>query len=168
MKRIFLSFVLLLVGCSSATNQHHSAQDATESFYKSYLSVFGSDETRPYPADELRKYVSADTIARINTIQEISEQELIESDYFTYTQDYSREWIPALRVGNARSFLNGEVVQVIEGAGNGRSIHLEVFLRREDDAWKIYRVRDITNNHEHPIFNAGAITPAKAASDSAL
>ncbi|WP_340672916.1 DUF3828 domain-containing protein [Enterobacter roggenkampii] len=109
------------LGCSSAANQERSAQDATESFYKSYLSVFGSDETRPYPADELRKYVSADTIARINAIQEISEQELIESDYFTYTQDYSREWIPALRVENARPFLNGEVVHVIEGAGNGRS-----------------------------------------------
>ncbi len=41
---------------------------------------------RPYPADELRKYVSADTIARIGAIQEIPEQELIESDYFTYTR----------------------------------------------------------------------------------
>ena len=168
MKRIFLSFVMLLVGCSSAARQDQSAQDATESFYKSYLSAFGSDEARPYPADALRKYVSADTIARISTIQEISEQELIESDYFTYTQDYSREWIPALRVGNARPFLNGEVVQVIEGAGDGRSIHLEVFLRREDDAWKIYRVRDLTNNHEHPIFNAGAIAQAKVAAESGL
>lgn len=168
MKRIFLSFVMLLAGCSSAANRDQSAQDATESFYKSYLFAFGSDEVRPYPADELRKYVSADTLTRINAIQEISEQELIESDYFTYTQDYSREWIPALRVGNARPFLNGEVVQVTEGAGNVRSIHLEVFLRREGDAWKIYRVRDITNNYEHPIFNAGAITRAKAAAESAL
>jgi len=168
MKRIFLSVVMLLAGCSSAANQDQSAQEATKSFYKSYLCAFGSDEARPYPADELRKYVSADTITRIGAIQEISEQELIESDYFTYTQDYSREWIPALRVENARPFLNGEVVQVIEGAGDGRSIHLEVFLRREDGAWKIYRVRDITNNHEHPIFNAGAITQARVAAQSGL
>ncbi|WP_276854632.1 YbjP/YqhG family protein [Enterobacter oligotrophicus] len=168
MKRIFLSVVMLLVGCRSAVNQDQSAQDATESFYKSYLSAFGSDEARPYPADELRKYVSADTIARISAIQEIYEQELIGSDYFTYTQDYSREWIPALRVENARPFLNGEVVQVIEGAGDGRSIHLEVFLRCEDDAWKIYRVRDVTNHYEHPIFNAGAIAQAKAAAESGL
>jgi len=167
MKRIFVSFVMFLVGCSSIANQDHGAQDATELFYKSYLSAYGSDEARPYPDDELRKYVSADTIARIGAIQDISEQELIESDYFTYTQDYSREWIPALRVENARPFLNGEIVQVTEGAGNGRAIHLEVFLRREDDAWKIYRVRDITNNHEHPIFNAGAITHAKAVAESA-
>lgn len=168
MKRIFLSVVMLLAGCNSAANQDQSAQEATESFYKSYLCAFGSDEARPYPADELRKYVSADTITRIGAIQEISEQELIESDYFTYTQDYSREWIPALRVENARPFLNGEVVQVIEGTGDGRSIHLEVFLRREDGAWKIYRVRDITNNHEHPIFNAGAITQARVAAESGL
>lgn len=168
MKRIFLSVVMLLAGCNSAANQDQSAQEATESFYKSYLCAFGSDEARPYPADELRKYVSADTITRIGAIQEISEQELIESNYFTYTQDYSREWIPALRVENARPFLNGEVVQVIEGAGDGRSIHLEVFLRREDGAWKIYRVRDITNNHEHPIFNAGAITQARVAAESGL
>ncbi|MEX9252155.1 YbjP/YqhG family protein [Pseudenterobacter timonensis] len=168
MKRIFLSVAMLLVGCRSAATQDQSAQVATESFYKSYLCAFGSDEARPYPADELRKYVSADTIARIDAIQEIPEQELIESDYFTYTQDYSREWIPALKVENARPFLNGEVVQVIEGAGGGRSIHLEVFLRREAGTWKIYRVRDITNNHEHPIFNAGAIARAKVAAESGL
>jgi hypothetical protein len=42
-----LSFVMLLVGCSSAARQDQSAQDATESFYKSYLSAFGSDEARP-------------------------------------------------------------------------------------------------------------------------
>lgn len=168
MKRIFLSVAMLLVGCSSAASQDQSAKDTTESFYKSYLCAFGSNEARPYPADELRKYVSADTIARIGAIQEIPEQELIESDYFTYTQDYAREWIPALRVENVRPFLNGEVVQVMEGAGGGRSIHLEVFLRREDDAWKIYRVRDLTNNHEHPIFNAGVIAQAKIAAESGL
>lgn len=128
MKRIFLSFVMLLVGCSSAARQDQSAQDATESFYKSYLSAFGSDEARPYPADALRKYVSADTIARISTIQEISEQELIESDYFTYTQDYSREWIPALRVGNARPFLNGEVVQSLRGRVTGEVYILKYFF----------------------------------------
>jgi len=168
MKRIFLSFVMLLVGCRSAANQDQSAQDLTESFYKSYLSAFSIDEARPYPVDELRKYVSADTIARIESVQEIPEQEIMESDYFTYAQDYSREWIPALRVENARPFLNGEVVQVNEGAGDGRSIHIEVFLRREDDAWKIYRVRDITNNYEHPLFSAGAITRAKSAAESGL
>lgn len=67
-----------------------------------------------------------------------------------------------------KAIFKWEVVQVLEGAAGGRSIHLEVFLRREDDAWKIYRVRDITNHHEHPIFNAGAITRAKSSAESAL
>ncbi|WP_313108432.1 YbjP/YqhG family protein [Atlantibacter sp.] len=168
MKRIFLSVALLLAGCAAATNQDRQAQSLTESFYKSYLFAFGSDEAKIYPTEELRKYVSSDTIARIKSVQNIPEQEIMESDYFTYTQDYSREWIPALRVEDARPLLNGEVVQVIEGVGNGKSIHLEVFLRREGDAWKIYRVRDVTNNHEHPIFNAGAIARAKAAAESGL
>ncbi|HHV7344218.1 TPA: YbjP/YqhG family protein [Enterobacter ludwigii] len=168
MKQIFLSVVILLVGCSSATNQERRAQDLTESFYKSYLFAFGSDEAKPYPIEELRKYVSDDTLSRINSIEDIPEQELIESDYFTYTQDYSREWLSALRVENARPFLSGEVVQVMEGVDNGKSIHLEVFLRREGDSWKIYRVRDVTNNFEHPIFNTGALIRAKNAAEGGL
>jgi len=168
MKIIFLSVVMLMAGCSSTANHDKEAKDLTASFYRSYLYEFGGDEARPYPVEQLRKYVSADTLARIDTVQDIPEQELIESDYFTYAQDYSRDWLPALRVENARPFLNGEVVQVIEGAGNGNSIHLEVFLRREDGAWKIYRVRDVTNNFEHPIFSAGAIARAKAAAESGL
>ncbi len=168
MKKILLSVSLLLMGCASSAHQDHQAQEITESFYLSYLSFFGSDEARPYPVDDLRKYVSADTIARIDSVQEIPEQELMESDYFTYTQDYSREWISALRVEHGRPFLNGEVVQVMEGVGNGKSVLLEVFLRQEAGTWKIYRVRDVTNNHEHPIFNAGAIAQAKVAAESGL
>ncbi len=44
MKRIFLSVAMLLVGCSSAASQDQSAKDTTESFYKSYLCAFGSNE----------------------------------------------------------------------------------------------------------------------------
>lgn len=47
MKRIFLSFVMLLAGCSSTASDDQDAKDATESFYKSYLSAFGSDDARP-------------------------------------------------------------------------------------------------------------------------
>ncbi|WP_420361074.1 hypothetical protein [Cronobacter malonaticus] len=45
---------------------------------------------------------------------------------------------------------------------------MEVFVRRESDIWKIYRVRDVTDNYEHPIFNAGAITRAKSAAEGGL
>ncbi|MBB1201261.1 DUF3828 domain-containing protein [Enterobacteriaceae bacterium 89] len=166
-KLIFLAFILL-AGCSSVANQNQQAKDQIEKFYKSYLTNFGSDEAKLYPADELRKYVAADTIARIDVIQDIPEEELLGSDYFTYVQDYSRDWVPMLRIGDARPFLNGEVVQVMEGVENGEYIHLEAFMRHEDGTWKIYRVRDVTNDYEHPIFNAGAISQAKADAESGL
>ncbi|MBV8042351.1 DUF3828 domain-containing protein [Pluralibacter sp.] len=168
MKKLLLLIAILLTGCSSVTRQSQQAKVQTEKFYRSYLTAFGSDEAKPYPIDELRKYVAADTVARIDAVQNIPEQELMESDYFTYVQDYSREWVPMLRIGNAQPFLGGEVVQVMEGVGNGGYIHLEAFLRHEEGTWKIYRVRDVTNDHEHPIFNAGAITRAKAAAGTGL
>lgn len=55
------------------------------------------------------------------------------------------------------------------GSGeNGGKVELQVFVRREAGAWKIYRVRDVTDNYEHPIFNAGAIARAKVAAESGL
>lgn len=166
MKRLLLPAVILLVACSSVPNQNQQATEQAKEFYTSYLTQFGSNVTAPYPSDKLNKYVSADTIGRINAIQDIPEQELMESDYFTYVQDYSSDWVPQLRVEGATPFLGGEVVQVMEGVENGGYIHLEAFLRREDGIWKIYRVRDVTNNHEHPIFNSGAIAQAKALKES--
>ena len=47
------------------------------------------------------------------------------------------------------------------GRENGGKVELQVFVRREAGAWKIYRVRDVTDNYEHPIFNAGAIAQQK-------
>jgi hypothetical protein len=169
MKKLFLpAIIILLTACNSVAHQHQEAKDQTEAFYKSYLTAFGSDESKPYPVDELHKYVAADTIARIGVIQDIAEQELMESDYFTYTQDYSHEWVPLLRIKDAKPFLGGEVVQVMEGVENGGYIQLEAFLRREEGIWNIYRVRDVTNHHEHPIFDCGAIAQAKVAADGGL
>lgn len=166
MKKLLLSAVILLTACSSVTSQNEQATNQAKEFYTSYLNAFGSNVSKPYPSDELRKYVSANTINRINAIQDIPGQDLIEADYFTYVQDYSNDWVPQLRVEGAKPFLGGEVVQVMEGIGNGGYIHLEAFLRREDGVWKIYRVRDVTNNHEHPIFNSGAFAQAKALAES--
>jgi hypothetical protein len=60
------------------------------------------------------------------------------------------------------------VVQVIEGAVTGEAYTLKFFFVVKMMAWKIYRVRDVTNNHEHPIFNTGAIAREKAAAESGL
>lgn len=168
MRKLILLAAILLAGCSSVASQNQQAKDQTEKFYKAYLTIFGSDEAVLFPADELRKYVAADTIARLDAIQDIPEQELMKSDYFTYVQDYSRDWVSMLRIGSAKPFLGGEVVQVMEGVEGGRYIHLEAFLRYETDTWKIYRVRDVTNNYEHPIFDVGAITQAKIDAQNGL
>lgn len=104
MKRLLLPAVILLVACSSVPNQNQQATKQAKEFYTSYLTQFGSNVTAPYPSDKLNKYVSADTIGRINAIQDIPEQELMESDYFTYVQDYSSDWVPQLRVEGATPF----------------------------------------------------------------
>ena len=39
---------------------------------------------------------------------------------------------------------------------------LEVYTRWEDRRWKIYRVRDISDRYEQPIYSTGDITRAKA------
>lgn len=166
MKKLLLAAAILLTACSSVTSQNQQATHQAMEFYTDYLRAFGSNVAKPYPSDKLRKYVSANTIDRINAIQNIPEQDLIESDYFTYVQDYSSEWIEHLRVEGAKPFLGGEIVQVMEGIENGGYIHLEAFLRLENGTWKIYRVRDVTNNHEHPIFSSGAIVRAKALAES--
>jgi len=68
------------------------------------------------------------------------------------TDVHPPSWIPALRVDKAQPLHGEEVVQVWLGVENGKKLHLEAFMRLEDNNWKIYRVRDITNNYEHPIF----------------
>lgn len=78
-----------------------------------------------------------------------------------YTQDYAPEWIPQLRLGKAHPFLGGEKVDVQLGTGS-TPLHLEVYTRWEEGRWKIYRVREADKGYEQPIYDAGAITQAKA------
>lgn len=147
---IFVLFSIFSVGVF-ASPEKEATEQATK-FYTSYLTSFASDSDAGYPPEQLKKYVAAETIKRIEEIQKIPEQEVLESDYFTYSQDYDPSWIPALRVDKAQPLHGEEVVQVWLGVENGKKLHLEAFMRLEDNNWKIYRVRDITNNYEHPIF----------------
>ncbi|WP_274621593.1 DUF3828 domain-containing protein [Enterobacter chengduensis] len=64
--------------------------------------------------------------------------------------------------------MNGEVLPVRIGIEDGGFLNLEVYMRREDGKWKIYRVSDVTDRYEHPIFNTGAITRAKSSAESGL
>lgn len=155
----------LLSACAVKPDQR--APTRVHAFYATYLMSLTSSDNEYTPSD-LREYVSADTIKRLNDIDSIPEQDLLGSDYFAYAQDYDPSWVSALHVGPAKSFMGGEVMPVWIGRENGGKVELQVFVRREAGAWKIYRVRDVTDNYEHPIFNAGAIAQAKVAAQSGL
>ncbi|EPU0991716.1 YbjP/YqhG family protein [Cronobacter turicensis] len=165
MRAAIMLCAFLLSACSVKPNQ--SAPTRVHSFYFTYLMSLTSSDNKYSPSD-LREYVSADTLNRLDDIESISEQDLIGSDYFAYAQDYDPSWVSALTVGAAKPFMGGEVMPVWIGREGGKKLELEVFVRRESEIWKIYRVRDVTDNYEHPIFNAGAITRAKSAAESGL
>ncbi|KGT91254.1 hypothetical protein NG99_16950 [Erwinia typographi] len=157
MRKIIIAMLCAFSVCALASTEKDAAAQA-KAFYISYLTSLASDTGDNFPRAELQKYVAAQTIKRIEEVQKIPEQELLESDYFTYCQDYDPAWIPSLRVGDAEATPDGnEIVQVWLGVENGQKLHLEAFMRQEDAHWKIYRVRDVTNNFEHPIFNDSAI-----------
>ena len=74
------------------------------------MSLTSSDNE--YSPSDLRVYVSADTIKRLDDIESIPEQDLLGSDYFAYAQDYDPARVSALNVGPAKSFMGGEVMPV--------------------------------------------------------
>lgn len=165
MRAIMVLLACLLSAC--AVNSGQGAASRVHSFYSSYLMSLTSSDIE-YPQSQLREYVSADTISRLKQIESIPEQDLMGSDYFTYAQDYDPSWIKALTVGDARPFLGGEIVPVWIGVEDGKKLHLEAYLRIEGGEWKIYRVRDVTDNYEHPIFDAGTINWQRFAAASGL
>lgn len=92
----------LLSACAVKPDQ--SAPTRVHSFYATYLMSLTSSDNEYTPSD-LREYVSADTIKRLNDIDSIPEQDLLGSDYFAYAQDYDPSWVSALHVGPAKSFM---------------------------------------------------------------
>jgi len=165
MRAVIVLCACLLSACSVKPDP--SAAARVHAFYSTYLMSLTSSDNE-YSPPELREYVSADTIKRLDDIGSIPEQNLLGSDYFAYTQDYDPSWVSALTVGTAKPFMGGEILPVWIGRENGGKVELQVFVRREAGVWKIYRVRDVTDNYEHPLFNAGAITRAKSAAESGL
>lgn len=157
--RIGILFVACLL-LASCVNHNQQASEEVKSFYTTYLSTF-SQSQGGYHSPELQRFVSSDTLQRLAEVMKIPEQEIINSDYFTYTQDYDSNWIKDLKVGQAEPFMGGKIVDVWLGVGNGKSLHLKTYLRHEKGTWKIYRVRDITDKFEHKLFNTGAINLAK-------
>ncbi|ATF48760.1 hypothetical protein CO701_06270 [Citrobacter werkmanii] len=151
----FIALILLLCGC---TTTHHDSTEDVKQFYLSWMKAWteGNDTSTL-----MQRYVAKDVINRLAMIDTLYEQEILDADYFMYVQDYAPEWIPQLRVGQARPFLGGEKVDVQLGTESA-PVRLEVYTRREDGRWKIYRVHDAGGHFEYPIYSAGDITRAKA------
>jgi len=147
-----------LAGCTSQTP---APEKSASDFYHYYLPAFDDPDKTAYSSEEMQHYVAADTLKRLATIEKIEEQEIYLSDYFFYGQDYDSNWVSALKVGKPVAFLGGVVVPVSVGKENGAYKALSVFMRRENGLWKIYRVRDDTDDYEQPIFDAGRLTGAQ-------
>lgn len=157
--RFFLLLCLMLTGCSTPTE---TPEKRTYDFYQFYLNAVVTDSHEDnLDSANMHDYVAQDTLTRLKKILSIYEQEITDSDYFTYTQDYAADWIPALKVNNATDYSSGKVVDVYLGVGSAQVLHLNVYLRREDNQWKIYRVRDASNHFEQPIFDDHAIAAAE-------
>ncbi|NLS56121.1 YbjP/YqhG family protein [Hafnia alvei] len=158
MRLLILLFSFFISGCV-----HQSAEKRTEDFYQKYLRAYAENTSEIKDDSSVsHDYIAADTARRLTEIHAIREQEITGSDYFTYTQDYAPEWIPLLKVGHARDFMGGKVVDVWLGIEDTKHIKIEVYLRLEDGKWKIYRVRNISGNTEQYIFDDRAIASAKA------
>lgn len=160
--KTFLLLPLILLLCRCSTPSQESANDVKQ-FYLAWMTALTAESDTSHNTTELmQRYVAKEVIDRLTLIDSFHEQEIVDSDYFMYAQDYAPEWIPQLQVGQARPFLGGEKVDVqLGGPGDQPTIRLEVYTRREGKRWKIYRVRDVGNHFEHPIYSAGAIARAR-------
>ncbi|MCG0455166.1 YbjP/YqhG family protein [Enterobacter cloacae complex sp. ECC445] len=157
--RNILLMCLLLTGCAT---QMDAPEKRTHDFYTFYLTAFVTDSLEDdLDSSKMREYIARDTLSRLKKILSLYEQEIIDSDYFTYTQDYAAEWIPDLSVSNAINYASGKVVNVELGAGNSQKLRLKVYLRNEDGKWKIYRVADASHRFEQNIFDDRAIAAAQ-------
>lgn len=152
--------VLLLCSCSGC---HGSSTQAVKQFYQAWVTNYIKEpQTADAPAI-LQQYVAHDLIDRLVLINGFYEQEIVNSDYFMYVQDYAPEWISHLQVSQAQPYLGGEKINVQLGGPDAKNpVQLDVYTRREQGRWKIYRVRDATNHYEHPVYSAGAIARASA------
>jgi len=156
-------FVLLMALCLTSCTVHQSAEQRVEAFYKQHLIAYACLTQQMQDDSTLnREYIASETLRRIIQIHGIYEQEILSSDYFTYTQDYSPEWVDQLRIIRVRDFMGGKLADVDIGIENGKTKRLEVSLRKEENEWKIYRVRNVSDNDEQFIFNDNAIAAAKS------
>lgn len=93
---------LAVTACSSGRD---NPEKRVSDFYIYYLNVFANSQGKIKPAPAIMSdYISRDTLTQLKIISHIHEQEIIDTDYYTYAQDYSTNWIPLLKVGRSEDF----------------------------------------------------------------
>lgn len=122
-----ITLVLLLCGCSSPRSD--STQDVKQ-FYLAWMNNFTQDlDTSHDTSALLQRYVAKDVIDRLALIDSLYEQEILDSDYFMYVQDYDPEWTRCYGL-DQHTFLGGEKVEVQLGGPTGEAPY----------CWKCIRV----------------------------
>ncbi|MFP8965941.1 DUF3828 domain-containing protein [Pokkaliibacter sp. CJK22405] len=143
---------LLLLGQSTLAAEHASPASAVEQFYRGYVADFdGSNVDCHYCSQVVTTFVAPKTVARLQKVLSMPEQEILQADYFTYTQDYDPVWILALEVKEAPDFSTSKTLDVYLPVSEGKKLHLRVVVE-DDQGWKIVRVRDETDHYEQAIF----------------
>lgn len=101
---------------------------------------------------KMTQWVSKKLLARLDAIYNMPEQEFLEADYFTCTQDYATEWIHRLRTTPGVADGSSQRVDVWLGIQDNKYKHLQVWTRKEEGEWKIWRVVDAGNHIEQKLY----------------
>ena len=151
--RLILTFILAFYLPFASASAPVSAQKSVTEFYQFYLGDFTNiSPDNSSHKQKMTKWVSKKLLARLDAIYNIPEQEFLEADYFTYTQDYATEWIHRLRTTPGVADGNSQRVDVWLGIQDNKYKHLQAWTRKEDGEWKIWRVVDAGNHIEQKLY----------------
>ncbi|WP_353614096.1 DUF3828 domain-containing protein [Mangrovibacter phragmitis] len=151
--RLILSFLLAVYIPFASANASLDAQKSVTEFYKFYLAEYSKPTTDDVlHSPKMKQWVTKKLLDRLDAISNMSEEEYLEADYFTYTQDYSEEWASRLRTEPAVTDGDSERVDVWIGIQDNKSLHLQVWTHNEDGRWKIWRVIDAGNHQEQKLY----------------
>jgi hypothetical protein len=145
---LFLYAVLLAAGLfylQPATSRDLTQPEATtKSFYLWYIHL-QSKLIYPLLDDGIYKYVARETVRRLRDDYHHSRLPG-DTDYFMKVQDYDEDdW--ASHIAIHAPLMLGDLVIVPVTFGSKDKVSVLVFLRKQDDTWKITRVEDTL---DHP------------------
>ncbi|MEO3739276.1 DUF3828 domain-containing protein [Kosakonia sp. WA-90] len=152
--RLLISLLLAAyLPFASATTETDIQKNVT-AFYAFYLHEINHDVSPDniIKMEQMNKWVSATLLKRMDEIYTMPEQELLMADYFTYAQDAFPEWEKTINVSPASLDGQSMKLDVWLGQQNSEHAHLQVWTRKENGNWKIWRVVDAGDNIEQKLY----------------